>query len=475
MKYLRTVTFSLKSKASRYSKRRKKETFKRRVVSVMSVGAVKKYFWQSTSRSTIRERCKSIFNQDLLSDVKFVVRDSKGGSESKNIPAHKFVLAISSPVFYAMFYGQLAETKDSVEISDCEYESLLKLFRFIYSDEANLTPDNVMQLMYLANKYMLPSLADKCATYLKENLDASNVFIVLPEVQKYDEKDLLDQCWKVIEKETGEAVKSDGFVTIERSVLEEMVENDSLNIKEVELFKAVDRWAGKECEKQGVVAEGSVKRRILGERIVKGIRFPAMEQKEFASVVLECDILSKKEVYHLVRYFSSVLDTSVGFCETKRAGSFAEKISRFGSFATGWHNSGGWSACLGLTVDKNIKLHAIRLFGSDSSEYSVTLNVYNWKTYVQVAIKTGSFSSELMECRIGDYHGFEIEFEPSVALEASARYQISASITGPPSWYGQGGVSSVESSGVKFTFWNTQTGQTTVLKGQFAEFVFSLD
>ena len=123
----------------------------------MSVGVVKKDFWQSTARSTIRERCKSIVNQDLLSDVKFVVRDSKGRSKSKNIPAHKFVLAISSPVFYAMFYGELAETKDSVEISDCSYESLLELFRFIYSDEANLTPDNVMQLMYLAKKYMLPS------------------------------------------------------------------------------------------------------------------------------------------------------------------------------------------------------------------------------------------------------------------------------------------------------------------------------
>ena len=57
-----------------------------------------------------------------------------------------------------------------------------------------------MQLMYLAKKYMLPSLADKCSAYLKENLDASNVFTVLPDVQKYEEKALLDHCWKVIEK-----------------------------------------------------------------------------------------------------------------------------------------------------------------------------------------------------------------------------------------------------------------------------------
>ena len=284
-------------------------------------------FWQSTARSTIRERCLTIFNHELLSDIKFVVRDSQGGSESKTIPAHKFVLAISSPVFYAMFYGELAETKDYVDISDCEYESLLELFRFIYSDEANLTPDNVMQLMYLAKKYMIPSLTDKCSVYLQENLNGSNVFHILPDAQKYEEKDLLDHCWNVIEKETEEAVKSDGFVTIERSILEELVENDSLNVKEVELFKAVDCWAVNECRKQGLEVEGSVKRRILGERIVKGIRFPSMQLTEFADVVLDSDILTKKESYDLVKYFSSVLKSVTGFSSAKRTGQALNVVS----------------------------------------------------------------------------------------------------------------------------------------------------
>ena len=221
-----------------------------------------------------------MFNNELLSDVKFLDRDYEGGSESmKKIPAHKFLLAISSQVFYVMFYDELAEKKDSIDISDCDHKSLLELFRFVYSDEVNLNADNVMQVLYLAKKYMFPSLAEKCSEFLRENLDASNVFYVLPDVQKYEEKDLESHCWEVIDKKTDGAVKSDGFVTIKKSVLEELVERESLNVREVELFKAVDCWATKECEKQGLAAaEGSVKRRILGERIVKAIRFPVMEQ-----------------------------------------------------------------------------------------------------------------------------------------------------------------------------------------------------
>ena len=438
----------------------------------MSLNAVGEDFWQSTARSTIRERCKSIFNQELLSDVMFVVRDCHGGNESRKIPAHKFVLAISSPVFYAMFYGDLAEKKDSIEISDCEYESLLELFRFMYSDEANLTPGNVMQLMYLAKKYILPSLADKCCAYLQENLDAANVFHILPDAQKYEAKDLLDHCWKVIEKETDEAVKSDGFVTIERSVLEELVEKDSLNIKEVELFKAVDCWAEKECEKQGLVAEGTVKRRVLGERVVKAIRFPVMEEKDFADVVLDCNILTQKECFDMMKYFNSVLKIPVGFPENSRAG-YLRIMCRFRALGIGWEYPAEYTNSIILSVDRNIKLHALRLFGSENSEYSVTLSVKVSGNGVYVATKNGKFLSEHIDSEIGDYQGFDIKIEPPITLEANTDYIVSAKITGPPSWCGYFGQRSVVHSGVNFSFKN-HGSRTRVCQGQFSEFVFAL-
>ena len=312
----------------------------------MSLSGASEDYWSATTRCTIRERCKFMFNNELLSDVKFVVRDSEGRSESmKKIPAHKFLLAISSPVFYAMFYGELAEKKDSVDISDCDHESLLELFRFVYSDEVNLNADNVMQVLYLAKKYMLPSLADKCKTFLGENLDASNVFHVLPAAQKYEEKDLEDHCWKVIDNQTEEAVKSDGFVTIKNSLLKELVERDSLNVKEVELFKAVDCWAAEECKMRGLKAEGSLKRRILGERIVKAIRFPLMEEKEFVEVVLDSEILTARESFDMVQYFISVLKVPEGFSESPRAACCRQRMPTIVSTKTSKENKKRFVSC----------------------------------------------------------------------------------------------------------------------------------
>ena len=418
-----------------------------------------------------------MFSNELLSDVKFVVQDAEGGNESmKKIPAHKFLLAISSPVFYAMFYGELAEKKDSIDISDCDHKSLLELFRFVYSDEVNLNTDNVMQVLYLAKKYMLPSLAVKCTEFLREKVDASNVFRVLPDVQRYEEKDLEDHCWEVIDKQANDAVKSDGFVTIEKPVLEELVERESLNVKEVELFKAVDCWASKECERQGLTAEGSVKRRILGERIVKAIRFPVMEQKEFADVVLDRDILTKEESFDMVKYFNSVLRVPVGFTESTRPGS-RYRLARFepARMGIGWGYSSG-SDFLVVSVTRNIKLYSVRLFGSENNEYSVTLKVTH-SNGDALATKTGTFMSELIQSEGGDYHGFDIVFEPPVIiLEANLKYCFEALINGPPSWYGNGCLSRMaHSSGVTFVYTNRTATRTTWQKGQFSEFEFTLN
>ena len=112
-----------------------------------------------------------------------------------------------------------------------------------------------------------------------------------------------------------------------------MVERDTLRIQEIELFKAVNLWATKKCEEQGLSTDGIEKRRILGERIVKGIRFPVMTQHEFADVFLDCKILTQDEAFTIVKYLNSIRNTPVGFPETERTGvkELFERCCRFGA------------------------------------------------------------------------------------------------------------------------------------------------
>ena len=435
--------------------------------------------WQ-TARPTVRERTEFMLNNDLFSDVKFVVRKSDGESESKQvIPAHKFVLSIGSPVFEAMFYGELAETRGSIELPDCEYESLLELFRYMYSDEVNLSGSNVLGVLYLAKKYMVPSLTEKCSEYLQDNLDPSNVFNILPTANKYGEKNLVDRCWKVIDEQTEAAVKSEGFATIERSLLEGVVVRHTLNIREVDLFQAVDLWATKECEKQGIEANGKLKRRILGEQIIKAIRFPVMKQKEFAASVLDKNILTKSELVTFFQFFSSTLASPVGFLETRRSGAPTDiyRCGRFESVIEANWNYKGRKDFLNFAVDKNIMLHGLCLCGSENKVYMVTFEVKDTSNNLTLLSRTGSFSSKHLQYKNSSYHGFEVLFDSAVEIKKNTEYLIEALVSGPGSCKGSGGARIVQSSGVVFMFSSSglpNSNGTNYVKGQFPEFLFSV-
>ena len=424
-----------------------------------------------------------MLNNDLFSDVKFVVRQSNGESESKQvIPAHKFVLSIGSPVFEAMFYGELAETRDSIELPDCEYESLLELFRYMYSDDANLCGSNVMGVLYLAKKYMVPSLADKCTQYLQDHLDPSNVFSILPSAQKYDEGNLVDRCWEVIDKQTEAAMKSDGFVTIERPLLEALVERETLEIAEVELFNGVVEWAKKESKKRGIDADGQEKRRIIGERIVKALRFPVMKQEEFASVVIDSKILTYDEVAAVIKYFNSVQSPCVGFPVTKRSGpgpsSKLIRCRRFDLVKFGWKNSRKTEQAIGFQVDRDILFHGVNIFGSMGNNYSVTLRlrVFTGFFYIDVLCgsTTGTFPSVVDVSGIS--YCFDVLFKNPVPLKKGVTYFLLAIVTGPDSWYGTQGHQTHLCSGVKFTLQDynlTLEDMTNTTQGQFNELIFS--
>ena len=439
----------------------------------MSVGEEN---WQ---RPTIKERTKFFFNNDRLSDIKFVVRKMDGESESKQvIPAHKFVLSISSPVFESMFHGELAETRDSIELPDCDYESLLELFRFMYSDEVNLSGSNIMGVLYLAKKYMVPSLAEKCSEYLLKNLDPSNVFSILPSAQKYQEKDLMERCWKVVDDQTDQAVKSDGFALIERSLLTEIIIRDTLMIKEIDLFKAVDLWATEECKRQGLEAVGATKRRILGEEIVKAIRFPIMKLEDFSSVVLASDVLTKEEIVSLVRHLTSV--STSGFSETRSGFNRAiQRCYRFNSpLDNGWSYS-GHPDVINFTTDKDIALCGVRFFGQKDSNYSVDFNLTIVETAtVLMSLRIEPIQTKLLQAEKYSYSGFELIFSTKIMLKKNTRYRLSALIAGPVSARGMDGVSYVQCSGVTFTFMNSDipyNNGSTVCDGQFPELIFCLE
>lgn len=60
------------------------------------------------------------------------------------------------------------------------------MFRFIYTNEVEITVDNVESVAKLSDKYLLTHLFDECVEWAKKNVSAANVCRFLPWVDLYN-------------------------------------------------------------------------------------------------------------------------------------------------------------------------------------------------------------------------------------------------------------------------------------------------
>ena len=330
--------------------------------------------WQSTKK-TVLERSRHMFNNPLMSDVVLCCEGS-----SKEFRSHKYVLATSSSVFYAMFYGELAEKNSTVYLSDTNDDSLKEFLRFLYTDNCNLTADNAVFVLYLAKKYIVPSLAEKCIEFLEANLAAENVFVVLQQALQFDERKLEKKCWDMIDLKTSEAIVSDAFTDITQSTLVEFLKRESLNVKEVDLFKAVVKWSEAECLRKGKESNTKNKRAVMGNAIYQ-IRFASMSLEEFGQNVAQSDLLAPKEIIFFYDKFSGVERRSEVWNMTERRTKeeILLRCCRFNDYVLGSLSTDDITLKNELCVSfsKTVKLHGVRMFGGEGKKYNVKLEIFS--------------------------------------------------------------------------------------------------
>ena len=216
-----------------------------------------------------------------------------------------------------------AETKDTIDIIDCDPDTFLSFLRFIYCDEAIFKDtDSAVKVMLLADKYDMPSLTSEIVKYLDGEMDPGSAFELLTLARQLNEKDLECACWEVIQFHASAIAKRASFHNVKYDLLVSFVQRRSLRIEETTLFQGVARWAAKRCEEAGVTATGANKRKAIGEDLLTHIRFPLIQPTEFSKVVLPEEILTKDEVIEVFKYFSKVpIEGGIKFSDYPREAS----------------------------------------------------------------------------------------------------------------------------------------------------------
>uniref|UniRef100_A0A914CQH1 BTB domain-containing protein n=2 Tax=Acrobeloides nanus TaxID=290746 RepID=A0A914CQH1_9BILA len=284
-------------------------------------------------------------------DVVFIV-----GDEHEQVNAHRLVLACSSAVFYAMFYGPASENAKAVRkfqsppptkqheehdsdsldslsssedcssdigsddeddedfttvlktlppgiqvvrVPDCSGSAFNNLINYIYSNfdfsSIKLRDENVMQTLYAAKKYDIRSLVTACIRYLLNGLAPTNAICLLAQARLFQEEMLMQRCHEMIDKHTDIALQSESVTEVDRNTLMEVLGRSQLDpSSELVVFHAARSWAESECARLKIPPTVDNLRATLGPAM-KLIRFPRLSVNEFG-VAASSALLTCEEI-----------------------------------------------------------------------------------------------------------------------------------------------------------------------------------
>ncbi|KAK7116544.1 BTB/POZ domain-containing protein 1-like [Littorina saxatilis] len=427
--------------------------------------------WQS-QKISVKERLAFLYNTDTMADVQFLI-----GREPNTqlVPAHKFVLSMSSAVFDALFNGGMATSESVIQIPDVEPSAFLALLKFVYTDEVQIGPETVMTTLYCAKKYDVPALERACVEFLKRNLSSDNAFMLLTQARLFDEQQLAALCLETIDKNTTEALVADGFTDIDINTLCAVLERDTLGIRECKLFTAVCRWAEAECIRRSLPATPDSQKEVL-QGALRLIRFPLMTVEEFAMGAAQSGLLEDREVVELFLYFTVNPKPPISFLDVPRCCLTGKEqvVSRFCQIESRWGYS-GTSDRIRFMVNRRIFVVGFGLYGSihGPTEYTVNIQILHMDTGKVMGCNDTSFQCD------GSTSTFRVMFKEPVEVLPNTNYIACSTLKGPDSYYGSKGLRKVTHESVssgkvtfQFTYAAGNNNGTSVEDGQIPEIIF---
>lgn len=183
---------------------------------------------------------KCLMESGEFADVIIVV-------EEHRFQCHKAILASRSNYFKALFFNGMKESQSSGEIKlqGIKSQAFDRLLSYTYSGSLDLisfTQDEVIDLLSVAHQYCFDMLQEAICKYLASILDDKNVCDLYEISGLYDIKLLRQQCQQFADANTDKVLRSDGFLSLSKPSLLDLLSRDSFYTSEIAIFSAVVEW-----------------------------------------------------------------------------------------------------------------------------------------------------------------------------------------------------------------------------------------
>eukprot|EP00731_Ephydatia_muelleri_P000226 Em0001g226a len=188
----------------------------------------------------MQQHFKDLLDNKKYVDVTFVV-------EGQPVPAHRLILASQSDYFDRLFYGKMREanSSDEIPLPNAPLEAFRLLLEFMYSgclDYDNQPLQVVLDLLSLADSYMVGMLKEALSHQLCEHIDLDSVLPILLHASVHSVSLLNEKCLQFVDHHAKEVLTGPSFLPLPKECVLAILSRDSLYVPEEEIFQAVTRW-----------------------------------------------------------------------------------------------------------------------------------------------------------------------------------------------------------------------------------------
>ncbi|KAK8450377.1 hypothetical protein SEVIR_6G016900v4 [Setaria viridis] len=168
--------------------------------------------------SDLMDDLRKLLEAEKRTDITFKV-------EEEVFQAHKFVLAMRSPVFEAELYGPMADKRRQIMIEDMQPAVFKALLHFIYTDSLpamddlneNEKEEMVKHLLVAADKYAMERMKLMCESIICKRLHVDSVATTLALADQHNCNKLKDACIGFISsKKKDDVMASKGYEHLKR-------------------------------------------------------------------------------------------------------------------------------------------------------------------------------------------------------------------------------------------------------------------
>ena len=238
--------------------------------------------FNSVLSSTGMEKVNSEHAQGCLGIMAELWRESKLCDVTLELdghifPAHRVVLAGSSPYFAAMFAGSMEESfASSVTLHTITPGALQQLLEYCYTSVISVTTDNVQDLLPAADILQLSWVRQVCCEFMKNQLDSNNCLGICAFANTYSCAELQLAASSYAQQHFLEVLEGGEFLELGQTELAELLQSEDLSVQsEEQVYESVIKW----------VEHDVVARQTQLASVLKHVRLPLLERSYLVSRV----------------------------------------------------------------------------------------------------------------------------------------------------------------------------------------------